>query len=309
MMNERSLIPHLLWFDLNQDGSAQEAMSFFAGCCRINRVQGFDLSWLNPENSPDMICLSYDRPDALGLSRLPTLKREVPSIPITMLTVQHSEELAVWAFRSGAWDYLVMPLGNTERQRYLQALYELCELRRKPPASQQKRPLERIQDLPESVRLTAKSQKQQPLQRVMRYIERRFQESLEQKAMAELCGMTPVRFSRVFKEVYGIGFQEFVQRKRMEHAHGLLLNSQMSISSVAYASGFKDPSYFTRAFRQHYGLSPREFRSRRPDLPARNAQTEPKPHLVPDAQSQRAMPRPSPAGAGPDPAGLDSSPE
>lgn len=309
MMNERSLIPHLLWFDLSQDGSAQEAISLLAECCRISHVQGFDLSWLNPKDSPDMICLSYDRPDALGLSHLPALKREAPSIPITLLTVQHSEELAVWAFRSGAWDYLVMPLGNPERQRYLQALYELCELRRNPSDSQQKRPLERVQDLPESVRLTAKSQKQQPLQRVMRYIERHFQESLEQKAMAELCGMTAVRFSRVFKEVYGIGFQEFVQSKRMEHAHGLLLNSQMPISSVAYASGFKDPSYFTRAFRQHYGLSPREFRSRNPGSNAENLQTAPQTHLMPDAQPQLTMPRPSPAGTAPDLAELGSGPE
>lgn len=239
-------------------------MALFADSCRISQAQETDLFRLDPQSGPDMICLYYDRPDALGLCRLLTLKRELPSIPITMLTVQHSEELAIWAFRSGVWDYLVMPLGHAEKQRYLHALHKLCELRRTPTNSTQKRPLERAYELPESIRLTALAQKQQPLQRVMRHIERHFQESLEQKAMADLCGMTTVRFSRVFKEVYGVGFQEFVQRKRMEHAHGLLLNSQMSISSIAYASGFKDPSYFTRAFKQHYGLSPREFRSRNP---------------------------------------------
>lgn len=274
MMNERALIPHLLWLDLSQDGSTQEAISLFGDCCRISHAQNFEPCEASAD-TPDMICLSYDRPDALALSHLPTLKREIPSIPVTILSVQHSEELAVWAFRAGAWDFLVLPLSNAERQRYLKALNDLCLLRRNLSTDKQRRPLERVVDLPESVRLTAKFQKQQPLQHVMHYIERHFQENLEQRAMAELCGMTPVRFSRVFKEVYGIGFQDFVQSKRMEHAHCLLLNSQMSISSIAYASGFKDPSYFTRAFRQYYGLSPRDFRSHEQDLATKENPSSP----------------------------------
>lgn len=96
----------------------------------------------------------------------------------------------------------------------------------------------------------------------MQYIQQHFHEPLDQKSMADLCNMTPIRFSRAFKEVYGVGFLEFVQSRRIEHAHELLLNSQMPVSSIAYASGLKDPSYFTRAFRQHYGLSPSELRSR-----------------------------------------------
>ncbi|NHN78350.1 helix-turn-helix domain-containing protein [Azotobacter chroococcum] len=262
MTNTSSPIPHLLWFDLTQEDSSDDVPGQFADCCRISRAPGVTLTGLDLRLRPDMICLQYDSPDALGLNRLLAIKRQVPSIPVTMLTVQHSEELAIWAFRSGAWDYLVLPLANAERQRYLRALRQLCELRRNPPSGRQKRPLERSQELPESVRLTARAQKQQPLERVMQHIQQHFQEPLDQKSMADLCNMTPIRFSRAFKDVYGVGFLEFVQSKRMEHAHDLLLNSQMPVSSIAYASGFKDPSYFTRAFRQHYGLSPSEFRSR-----------------------------------------------
>lgn len=262
MMNACSFPPHLLWFDLRQEDSADDTIGQFAESCRISRASSASLAGLDLQLRPDMICLQYDRPDALGLNLLLAIKREAPSIPLTMLTVQHSEELAIWAFRSGAWDYLVLPLANAERQRYLRALKQLCELRRNPPRGRQKRPLERVQELPESVRLTTKAQKQQPLERVMQHIQQHFREPLDQKSMADLCNMTPIRFSRAFKDVYGVGFLEFVQSKRMEHAHELLLNSQMPVSSIAYASGFKDPSYFTRAFRQHYGLSPSELRSR-----------------------------------------------
>lgn len=209
---------------------------------------------------PDMICMHYDRPDALGLDLLLQIKRAAPSIPITMLTVQHSEELAIWAFRSGAWEYLLLPLLQPELNRYLQALRELCQLRRNSQASAKKQPLSRTNALPECVRLTAQYQRQQPMQGAVHYIEEHFQEHIEQKEMAERCGMTPFRFSRLFKQTYGVGFLEFVLRKRMEKAEELLCNSQMPVTSIAYALGFQDPSYFARAFKQHFGCCPSDFR-------------------------------------------------
>lgn len=206
-----------------------------------------------------MICMHYDRPDASGLSLLLDIKRAAPSIPITMLTVQHSEELAVWAFRSGVWEYLLLPLSPSERNHYLQAVRELCQIR-SCSSPDNKQPLSRTPNLPESVRLTAQYQRQQPLQGAIQYIEEHFREHIEQKAMAERCGMTPFRFSRLFKQTYKVGFLEFILTKRMENAEQLLRNSQMPITSIAYAIGFQDPSYFARAFKQHFGSCPSDFR-------------------------------------------------
>ena len=53
-------------------------------------------------------------------------------------------------------------------------------------------------------------------------------------------------------------------RKRMQAAEELLLNSEIPVSSVAYMVGFKDPSYFARAFRQHFGHSPSTCRQAQP---------------------------------------------
>jgi AraC-like DNA-binding protein len=222
---------------------------------------------MNAHQRPDMICMHYDRPDTLSLNLLIAVKRAAPSIPITMLTMQHSEDLAVWAFRSGVWDYLVLPLVQSERNRYLSALRELCHLRSGTDTSKQKLLLTRSIDLPESVRLTADHQKHQPLQKAIQYIELHFTEHIEQRELAERCGMTPFRFSRVFKQTYGIGFLEFVQRKRMEKAEDLLNNSEMPITSIAYAVGFQDPSYFARAFKQHFGCCPSEYRRGEPNPP------------------------------------------
>lgn len=265
--------PRLLWFDLTQDRSAANYTSVFSDACQISLASNPSVGELNMHRRPDMICMHFDRPDASGLSLLLAIKRAAPSIPITMLTVQHSEELAVWAFRSGVREYLQLPLSAAERDRYLQTLRELCEFRRSSNA-EDKQPLPQTATLPESVRLTAQYQRQQPLQGAIEYIEEHFQERIEQKAMAQRCGMTPFRFSRLFKETYKIGFVEFILFKRMENAEQLLHNSQMPISSIAYAVGFQDPSYFARAFKQHFGCCPSEFRQEGA-TPPRSSVTQP----------------------------------
>lgn len=68
-------------------------------------------------------------------------------------------------------------------------------------------------------------------------------------AFREECGMTPVQYLRMI---------------RLKHAASLLENapSSVPVSEIAYSSGFSDPLYFSKCFRQTYGLSPQSFRER-----------------------------------------------
>lgn len=264
MVNMDTLVvtaPRLLWFDLTHDQSARDYTVAFSDTCRISLARDLSVQGIKAQQRPDMICMHYDRPDTLSLNLLIEVKRAVPSIPITMLTMHHSEELAVWAFRSGVWDYLALPLAQAERNRYLKALRELCSLRSNIEIPNHKKVLTRSNDLPESVRLTADHQKQCPLQGATHYIDLYFKEPLELNQLAKRCGMTPFRFSRLFKQTYGVGFLEYIQRKRMEKAEELLNNSEMPITSIAYAVGFVDPSYFARIFKQRFGCTPSDYRS------------------------------------------------
>ncbi|MEX6502713.1 helix-turn-helix domain-containing protein [Pseudomonas zhanjiangensis] len=256
--------PRLLWFDLTHDQSASDSIQEFSDTCHVKLARDLSVSGVTSQQRPDMICMHYDYPDTLSLDLLIAVKRAAPSIPITMLTMQHSEELAVWAFRSGVWDYLVLPLLQSERNRYLKALHELCQIRSDASSSKNKQLLTRTISLPESVRLTAEHQKQHALHKAIQYIELHYKEHIEQKDLAERCEMSPFRFSRLFKQTYGVGFLEYVQRKRMEEAEALLNNSEMPITTIAYQVGFQDPSYFARAFKQHFGCSPSDYRREQP---------------------------------------------
>ncbi|HBX56591.1 helix-turn-helix transcriptional regulator [Pseudomonas sp. UBA2684] len=265
MKSNSATKPFLLWLDLTHDRSVEELIGQFRATCDCRLAKPSTLPERAHEQQPDMICMHFDRPDALGLSLLLEVKRTAPSIPITMFTVQHSEELAVWAMRSRVWEYMVLPLSAAEKNRYLHSLQQLCELRRSFNSHGKKPLVERHPCLPDSIRLTSEHQKHQALQKVLQYIDQHFRESIDQKVLAQRCGMTPFRFSRLFKEVVGIGFMDYILNKRMDFAKELLDNSQMPITSIGYDAGFKDPSYFARAFKQSCGCTPSEFRqARRP---------------------------------------------
>ncbi|MBK9744781.1 MAG: helix-turn-helix transcriptional regulator [Saprospiraceae bacterium] len=52
-----------------------------------------------------------------------------------------------------------------------------------------------------------------------------------------------------------------MQNKRLAHAEELLQKSELSISEIAYASGFSSPHYFATVFKQKYNMSPSQFRT------------------------------------------------
>ena len=252
--------PLLLWLDLTHDGGTEALMAHFSVFSDCRLVHSRSVSDTAEARRIDMICMHFDRPDALGLNQLLDIKRAAPSVPISMFTVQHSEELAVWAMRSGVWEYVTLPLANAELCRYRQALRRLVELRQQTQRGAGKEPSEHFPDLPPSIRLTTEHQKHQSLSHALQYIDQHFRESLDQKALARLCGMTPSRFSRLFRDVHGVCYLEYILEKRLEFAKERLDNTQMPITTIGYEAGFRDPSYFARAFKQFVGCTPSEYR-------------------------------------------------
>lgn len=60
----------------------------------------------------------------------------------------------------------------------------------------------------------------------------------------------------------GLSAQQAIETATFREACSLLVYTRMSVASVGYAVGFGDPSYFTRAFQRHLGLSPTQYRAR-----------------------------------------------
>lgn len=70
-------------------------------------------------------------------------------------------------------------------------------------------------------------------------------------------------FCRLFKKVFGLCFSAYLLAYRLEKAGLMLLNTQKSVSEIAFSVGFNGCSYFSETFKARYGLSPRDYRNRR----------------------------------------------
>ncbi|HEY9132986.1 MAG TPA: AraC family transcriptional regulator [Dyella sp.] len=77
---------------------------------------------------------------------------------------------------------------------------------------------------------------------------------------AELCALSQAYFSRRFKQQVGLSWSDYVRMHRLHLASRQLLESDQSISAIAYGLGFATPSHFTELFQQRFGMSPRDYR-------------------------------------------------
>ena len=67
----------------------------------------------------------------------------------------------------------------------------------------------------------------------------------------------------------------YIQRIRIEGAVLALETTSLTISEIAYAGGFADPTYFTRVFKQHKGMTPHEYRAQL-DAERKRIESQPK---------------------------------
>lgn len=81
------------------------------------------------------------------------------------------------------------------------------------------------------------------------------------KEASDMASYSPFHFSRVFKQLVGYGFHEYVDRCRTELAVSLLVSSDLAVDHVATQSGFGTTQGLRESVRDYLGLVPSEFRS------------------------------------------------
>lgn len=81
------------------------------------------------------------------------------------------------------------------------------------------------------------------------------------KYLAEQVHLSPGYLSDLLKKETGRNAQDHVHYYLIEAAKTILLNSEQSVSEVAYSLGFEYPQYFSKLFKQKTGQTPGEFRS------------------------------------------------
>lgn len=87
------------------------------------------------------------------------------------------------------------------------------------------------------------------------YLEGHFSEDISLADLAKVCEMSEQRVSYCFKREFGVAPSSFLIGLRLDRA-AKLLESGALVKEAAAAVGYRDPLYFSRLFKRHYGYSP-----------------------------------------------------
>ena len=249
--------PKLIWVNAGIVGPREAALATFARDFAVEEIGAGELQRNENFADCDLVCFNFDYPDMSSLKLIPETKRRWPSVPVLMLTMQNSSDLALWALRTRVFDLLIKPITEQEIERCLQRVRPALLARRtqserksQPPAA----------PLPAETRYRPQVPVAPRLQAAIAHIAKHFARHIAESEVALLCQMSPSRFCREFKAAFGVTFLEYLGAQRLEQAKRLLGNPSMSVTDVAHAVGFSDPSYFTRVFRKQEGVAPSEYR-------------------------------------------------
>jgi AraC-like DNA-binding protein len=101
------------------------------------------------------------------------------------------------------------------------------------------------------------------IRKVTSHIDANLDRPIKNEELATLVRLNASHFGRAFRNSFGEPPHEYVIRRRVERAQGLMLSTEASLSDIALDCGLADQSHLTRLFRRIVGESPRAWRRAR----------------------------------------------
>ena len=103
--------------------------------------------------------------------------------------------------------------------------------------------------------------------RTVAYIATHFTEDFSLTQMAEALGYSPYTLSRVFSSTFHCNFNSYLNNIRLDYACSLLQYTDQTITEACINAGFGSLRTFNRVFREHYKMSPRDYRNEHKNSP------------------------------------------
>ena len=98
------------------------------------------------------------------------------------------------------------------------------------------------------------------LERAQTFIQDNCRETLSLAQVARRAGFSRNYFSRIFKQTFGKGFEQYLTEQRLLVAERLLRTSALAVGRISSEAGFASPAHFSAAFRRSRGSSPLAYR-------------------------------------------------
>lgn len=204
------------------------------------------------EHRPDIILSDVMMPEMDGNELCRRLKSDPKTerIPFVMLTARLSAEYKIEGMTNGADDYITKPF-NFDLLNL--RIANLIKWRNATPVG------EKIDPQITATEIT--SVDEHFVQKATEFVEQRLTGAeLSVESMSEAMAMSRVHLYKRMLSVTGCTPSEFIRTIRLRHAARLLREGQLNVSEVAYKVGFNNPRYFSKYFKEMFGVMPKEYR-------------------------------------------------
>ncbi len=204
------------------------------------------------KNLPDIIITDIMMPEVDGIELTKTLKfnENTSHIPIVMLTAKSSSESRIEGLETEADDYLTKPFNIKELQTRINNLVKIRKkLQEKYHRSISVNPSE----------ITTTSVDERFISKLLKIIEENMVNTdFSVEILCDLAGMSRANIHKKLKSLLNQSATEFINSIRLKRAAQLIKQNAGNISEIAYDVGFNNLSYFSRAFKNHFNITPRE---------------------------------------------------
>ncbi len=203
---------------------------------------------------PDIIICDVMMPEKDGFEVCSFLKHDerTSHIPIIMLTAKAGREDRLAGLMSGADAYLAKPFDKTELSIRMKKIIEL-----------RKNLLDKFSKTKDELKSSLSTEDKEDLflHKAIGNIENNINNSdFGTLQLAHLTSMSESQLYRKLKALTGKSTAVFIRSVRLQKAKELLKTTDLNVSEIAYETGFNDPAWFSRVFKEEFGEAPGTFR-------------------------------------------------
>ncbi len=205
------------------------------------------------ETIPDIIISDVMMPQMDGneLCKLVKADKRTASVPFILLTARHSYESKLEGLTAGADDYMTKPFTMDVMKLRISKLIDIR-------AGQHH---SHIDPSPSDIEITSMDEKL--IERGVKYVEDNISRSdLSVEELSAELGMSRVNLYKKLLAITGRTPIEFIRVIRLKRAAQLLRESQMNVSEIAYQVGYNSTKYFSKYFKEEFGMSPSDYQDK-----------------------------------------------
>lgn len=202
----------------------------------------------------DVVLTDIRMAELSGLDLSERLLSEGIDTHVVIMSGYRDFEYARRAVASHAFDYLLKPIEMESLADTFQRLHTYIGQK------QEQRQQEETPPSPKGI--SSREFAEKAVRKVKIWIEQEYMRDISLEEAASLVCLSPVYFCKVFKEVNGQTFLQYLTAVRIEKARQLLEGRQHKVSEISSMVGYRNMKYFTKVFKKHCGLTPTDYQRR-----------------------------------------------